>query len=67
MVDTLQSHAYPEDMLHSARQPAGQGYVESMATDMIDSVTQYAREKPTSALLWAAGIGFVLGWKLKPW
>ncbi len=67
MVDTLRSQAYPQDMLRSANQPAGEGYLESMATDLVDSVTQYAREKPTSALLWAVGIGFVLGWKLKPW
>ncbi len=28
---------------------------------------QYAREKPEVVALWALGIGFVLGWKLKPW
>ncbi|WP_437207153.1 hypothetical protein [Planctomicrobium sp. SH664] len=27
----------------------------------------YAREKPEMAALWCFGIGFVLGWKLKPW
>lgn len=27
----------------------------------------YARERPEVVALWALGIGFVLGWKLKPW
>lgn len=27
----------------------------------------YAREKPETIALWALGIGFVLGWKLRPW
>lgn len=27
----------------------------------------YARERPEVVALWALGIGFVLGWKMKPW
>lgn len=27
----------------------------------------YARERPEVVALWCFGIGFVLGWKLKPW
>jgi hypothetical protein len=27
----------------------------------------YARERPEVVTLWAFGIGFVLGWKMKPW
>ena len=27
----------------------------------------YARERPEVVALWAFGVGFVLGWKLKPW
>ncbi len=27
----------------------------------------YARAKPEVAAMWCFGIGFVLGWKLKPW
>lgn len=29
--------------------------------------TQYARQRPEVVALWAFGIGFVLGWRLKPW
>jgi hypothetical protein len=40
-------------------------------TDPLDqllcSARCYIRENPESAALWCLGIGFVLGWKLKPW
>jgi hypothetical protein len=35
--------------------------------DLIDYLKEYAREKPEVAALWCLGIGFILGWKLKPW
>lgn len=35
--------------------------------DLIDYAKEYAREKPEVAALWCLGIGFILGWKLKPW
>lgn len=35
--------------------------------DLIDYVTDYAKKKPEVAAMWCFGIGFVLGWKLKPW
>ena len=36
-------------------------------TDFVEYLKNYAREKPDVAALWCFGIGFVLGWKLKPW
>jgi len=38
-----------------------------MAHDILDRLKDYAREHPTEFGLWALGVGFVLGWKLKPW
>jgi len=35
-------------------------------SDLVHYLRQYAREKPGIAI-WCFGIGFVLGWKLKPW
>lgn len=35
--------------------------------DLMDYCREYAREKPEICALWCFGIGFVLGWKLKPW
>ncbi|HXT57390.1 MAG TPA: hypothetical protein VN699_02095 [Pirellulales bacterium] len=30
-------------------------------------LVEFAQENPASAALWCFGIGFVLGWRLKPW
>jgi hypothetical protein len=34
---------------------------------LVDFASEYARERPEVVALWAFGIGFVLGWKLKLW
>ena len=65
MIDTLRA-GFPPDMTRAADFPE-MGTVEHMATDALDRLQGYAREKPVAFGLWALGIGFVLGWKLKPW
>ncbi len=35
--------------------------------DMVAYLKEYARHRPEVAAMWCFGIGFVLGWKLKPW
>jgi hypothetical protein len=35
--------------------------------DLMEYAKQYAREKPDVVALWCFGVGFILGWKLKPW
>ena len=35
--------------------------------NLIDQVRSSVRANPEAAALWCLGIGFVLGWKLKPW
>ena len=35
--------------------------------DMLAYLREYARERPEVVALTCLGIGFVLGWKLKPW
>jgi hypothetical protein len=35
--------------------------------DLVEYLKAYAKEKPDVAALWLFGIGFVVGWKLKPW
>ena len=32
-----------------------------------DSVEDYARREPLKFAAWVFGIGFILGWKMKPW
>jgi hypothetical protein len=52
---------------------AGNQMTQSLGTigqpmnDMLEYFREYAREKPEAAMLWCFSIGFLLGWKLKPW
>ena len=41
--------------------------MEGRVGDVMTSLRDYAKKNPESAALWCFGIGFVLGWKLKPW
>ena len=36
-------------------------------SDLVAYLRQYTRERPEVVALCCIGIGFVLGWKLKPW
>jgi hypothetical protein len=65
MIDSLRTD-FPPDMTRAADFPE-MGTLENMANDAMDRIKHYARENPTAFGLWALGIGFVLGWKLKPW
>ena len=35
--------------------------------DLMAYVAQYTRERPDVVVFTCLGIGFILGWKLKPW
>jgi hypothetical protein len=35
--------------------------------DLVEYVTSYARQNPGTAALWCFGLGFIVGWRLKPW
>jgi hypothetical protein len=35
--------------------------------DLMEYVVHYTRERPEVVVLTCLGIGFILGWKLKPW
>jgi hypothetical protein len=37
------------------------------AKDLIQYLRLYAQEKPAVVALCCFGLGFVVGWKLKPW
>lgn len=36
-------------------------------TDLMEYVREYTRERPEVVACICFGLGFVLGWKLKPW
>ena len=40
---------------------------KEMTQDFVEYLTDYAQKNPGYAALWCIGVGFVLGWKLKPW
>jgi hypothetical protein len=35
--------------------------------DLLEYLRTYAREKPETFALACFGVGFILGWRLKPW
>ncbi len=53
----------PARQLMSQEYAASRSFLESS----IDSIEEYARKEPWGFAAWAFGIGFVIGWKLKPW
>jgi hypothetical protein len=57
---------YPENMVRASGMDVP-NWAESTIHSVVDSIEDYARAKPVSFALWTFGIGFALGWKLKPW
>jgi hypothetical protein len=33
----------------------------------VEGIEDYARREPWAFATWVFGVGFILGWKLKPW
>lgn len=64
MIDILKSD-FPADMARAAEFPVV-GTWEA-AHDVRKWLEDYARDHPASFGLWAFGIGFIVGWKLKRW
>ncbi len=65
-METAYDVKYPKDMVQGRYQP-DVNWAESTIHSVVDSLEDYARAKPVSFALWSFGIGFALGWKLKPW
>lgn len=65
MVTTARSR-FPEEMILASRGLETVTF-ERRAEDALEWIKDYAKDEPVSFALWAMGIGFVLGWKLKPW
>ncbi|WP_417851144.1 hypothetical protein [Thalassoglobus sp.] len=51
--------------------PRSAGKVSSQQLNPVEDVQKYvvefAKQQPQTAALWCFGIGFLVGWKLKPW
>jgi hypothetical protein len=57
---------YPKDMVRAVQHPAD-NWAESTIHTVVDCIEHQARTRPLSFAIWTFGIGFLLGWKLKPW
>ncbi len=64
MVDVARTR-FPDDMTRTLR--TEDPSLESAAWDTFEWIEGYVRDKPVTVACWAFGIGFVLGWRLKPW
>lgn len=65
MID-IRQHEWPVDMRRAANFPEP-GILEQAVGDVVEQVEGFARANPMGFGLCALGLGFVLGWRLKPW
>ena len=65
-METAYEVKYPRDMVQASGTETV-NWAESTIHSVVDCLEDYARARPLSFAMWSLGIGFVLGWKLKPW
>ena len=58
---------YPADMMRASHAEMDENWMEGTIRSMVESVEDYAHREPMKFAAWVFGIGFVLGWKIKPW
>jgi hypothetical protein len=58
---------YRSDLAYEAEPLADQDLQMRPLDDFLSYLQEYARERPEIVALTCFGIGFILGWKLKPW
>jgi hypothetical protein len=58
---------WPNDMVHASHEGIGENWAESTLRTVVDSLEDYAHREPLKLAALVFGIGFVVGWKLKPW
>jgi hypothetical protein len=66
MEQTWQSQQPPSSQAYSPL-PAFSHPGMSASEAAVACFKEYARERPEVVTLWAFGLGFVLGWKLRIW
>jgi hypothetical protein len=57
---------YRSDLAYEA-EPMEQELEMRPFDDLLSYLQEYARERPEMVALACFGVGFILGWKLKPW
>jgi hypothetical protein len=58
---------YPDDMVRASHGGTDENWAEFAIRSVAESVEDYARSEPLKFAAWVFGIGFILGWKMKPW
>jgi hypothetical protein len=68
MADMHQAETRRETNAAYARPPQAFNYPDLSAGEAaVQCFKDYARERPEIVTMWAFGLGFVLGWKLRIW
>ncbi len=57
----------PEGAVSTSMNSSSESPELRLLNDVGQYLQNYARERPEVAALWCFGVGFVLGWRLKPW
>lgn len=60
-----EARTYPASQNPSALRPSDDRL--RPASDLVAYFFKYSRQRPEVVALWCLGVGFALGWKLKPW
>jgi hypothetical protein len=58
---------YPSDMVRASQAAIDENWAEGAIRTVAESIEDYARREPLKFAAWVFGVGFVLGWKMKPW
>jgi len=54
-------------MVQASHSALDENWAGSTIRTVVDSIEDYAHREPLQFAAWFFGIGFILGWKLKPW
>lgn len=67
-MSTAQGARHPQELESTRREGISQHANDQvLKEDVVEYLTEYARQNPKQAALFCVAVGFVLGWKLKPW
>jgi hypothetical protein len=58
---------YVSDSMSSATHLGNEEGIHVSIEKAMESIETFARREPWTFAAWVFGVGFVLGWKLKPW
>lgn len=63
----MKAENYQQAATQTGAMQTGSSHELHPSQDIVEYLREFARERPDVAAMWCFGIGFFLGWKLKPW